>query len=62
VTASSFAVIGLLVFAWAVTSNAVARLDISGPMLFAISGYVLANPGWGPLHVTAETSSIHVLV
>ena len=61
-TASTIAVIGLLVFAWAVTSDAVARHDISGPMLFTISGYVLANPDWGPLHVNAETSSIHVLV
>ena len=61
-TASTITVIALLVVAWATTSAVTARHDISGPMLFAVSGYLLANPDWGPLHVDAETTSIHVLV
>lgn len=59
---STVAAIGLLVFAWAIISGGAARYDISGPMVFAVSGYVLGNPSWGPLTVNAQTSSMHVLV
>ncbi|WP_328521075.1 cation:proton antiporter [Kribbella sp. NBC_00359] len=58
-TEGTFAVLALLVLAWAVTSDLLARLNITGPFVFAVAGYVLGNPDWGPLSVDVETPSIH---
>ena len=57
----AFAVLLLLVLAWAVTSRLLARSNITGAIVFAVSGYVLANPSWGPLLVDVETPSVHLL-
>ncbi len=59
-TEGTFAVIALLVLAWAVASNVLSRANVNAPLLFTVSGYVFANPDWGPLSVNVEAPSIHV--
>jgi NhaP-type Na+/H+ or K+/H+ antiporter len=61
VTASTVAVIALLVLGWAVVSGTLARHDVTGPFVFAVAGYLLGNPDWGPLTVDVEATSIHVV-
>lgn len=58
-TEGTSAVLALLVLAWAVTSDLLARLNITGPLVFAIFGYALGNPDWGPLSVDVEAPSVH---
>jgi NhaP-type Na+/H+ or K+/H+ antiporter len=55
------AVLAVLVFGWAVFSGALARRNVTGPLIFATVGYVLANPSWGPMPVDVEASSIHLI-
>jgi len=61
VTEATFAVLTLLILGWAVTSRALTRVNISGPLVFTAAGYTLANPDWGPLSVYYEAPSIHVV-
>jgi sodium/hydrogen antiporter len=60
-TESTFAVVALLVLAWAVVSKILARVNINGPLLFTVAGFTLANPEWGPLSVGVEAPSIHLI-
>ncbi|TCO33414.1 NhaP-type Na+/H+ or K+/H+ antiporter [Kribbella steppae] len=60
-TETTFAVLALLVLAWAVTSDLLARLNITGPLVFAVAGYALGNSDWGPLSVDVEAPSVHLL-
>jgi sodium/hydrogen antiporter len=60
-TEASFAVLMLLVLGWAVLSHLLDRLNITGALVFAVAGYLLGNPTWGPLTVDVETPSVHVL-
>ncbi len=60
-TESTFAVVALLVLAWAVISRVLARANINGPLLFTTAGFCLAHPEWGPLEVGLQTPSIHLL-
>ena len=60
-TESTVAVIALLVLGWAVVSGALARHDVTGPFVFAVAGYLLGNPDFGPLTVDVEASSIHIV-
>lgn len=55
------AVLTVLVFGWAVLSGTLARLNVTGPLIFAVAGYLLANPDWGPMPVDVEAASIHVI-
>lgn len=54
-------VIALLVLGWALTSGALARHEVTGPLLFTVAGYLLANPDWGLLTVDVETEQVHSL-
>ncbi|MBK9179483.1 MAG: cation:proton antiporter [Acidimicrobiales bacterium] len=60
-TVGAVALVGLLLFAWAATSGALARRNVTGPLVFAVAGYLLANPTWGPVTVDVEASSIHLI-
>jgi sodium/hydrogen antiporter len=60
-TVETAAVLALLVFGWSVLSGALARRNVTGPFVFAMAGYLLGNPDWGPLSVDVEASSIHVI-
>jgi sodium/hydrogen antiporter len=61
VSASTVAVVSLLVFGWAAVSGALARRNITGPLVFVTAGYLLANPTWGPVRVSLETASVQVV-
>ena len=60
-TESTIAVLALLVLGWATVSGVLARHDITGPFVFAVAGYLLANPDWGPLTVEVEAAAVHVV-
>jgi NhaP-type Na+/H+ or K+/H+ antiporter len=59
-TINTVAVIAGLVFAWAVLSGVLARRNVTGPLVFAVAGYLLANPSWGSIHLDIDSSTIHV--
>jgi NhaP-type Na+/H+ or K+/H+ antiporter len=61
VSASTVAAIALLVLGWSLVSGVLARHDVTGPLVFAVLGYLLANPDWGLLTVDVETATVHVL-
>jgi NhaP-type Na+/H+ or K+/H+ antiporter len=54
-------VLALLVFGWATMSGALARHDITGPLVFALAGYLLANPDWGPLDLDVDGTAVHIV-
>jgi len=60
-TEATFAVLMLLALGWAVTSHLLDRLNVTGALVFAVAGYLLGNPAWGPLLVDVATPSIHRL-
>src|SRR3954464_7758751 len=60
-TEATFAVLLLLVLGWAVTSAALARANLTGPLVFTLAGYLLGNPDWGALPVDVDAGSVHVL-
>jgi sodium/hydrogen antiporter len=60
-TEATFAVLALLILGWAVVSGVLARVNITGPLVFTVAGYLLANPDWGVLTVDVDVSSVHVL-
>lgn len=57
-----FAVLMLLVLAWAVVSHLLERSNVPTALVFLSSGYVLANPGWGVLDVDVDVPPMHLLV
>jgi sodium/hydrogen antiporter len=61
VTEATFAALALLILAWAVTSDLLSRANITGPLVFTVAGFVLANRDWGPLTVDVDAPSVHVL-
>ncbi len=58
---AGFAILMLLVLAWAVLSNLLARVNITGPLVLLVAGYLLGNPSWGPLAVDVHAPSVHLL-
>ncbi|WP_432875085.1 cation:proton antiporter [Kribbella sp. CA-245084] len=60
-TEATFAVLALLVLVWAVTSDLLARLNITGPLVFTVAGYALGNPDSSPLSVDVEAPSVHLI-
>jgi hypothetical protein len=60
-SADTVAVLAVLVFGWAAASGALARRNVTGPLIFATAGYIVGNPDWGPMPVDVEASSIHLL-
>ena len=58
-TSATVAVIGLLLFGWAMVSGALARHNVTGPLLFTVVGYLLGNGDWGLLDIDIDTSVIH---
>ncbi len=60
-TETTFAVLALLVLGWAVISDLLARMNLNGPLVFLVAGYLLGNPDWGPLSVDVDAPSVHLL-
>ena len=53
--------VALLVLGWASLSGLLGRKSVTGPFLFVVVGYLLANPDWGPLSIDIEVEALHVL-
>ena len=58
---SAALVIALLVLGWATLSGVLGRHSVTGPLLFVVVGYLLANPDWGPVAVDIEVDALHRL-
>lgn len=58
-TAATVAVLGALLFAWAILSGLLSRHNVTGPLAFLVVGYLLGNPDWGVLTVDVDSSVIH---
>lgn len=58
---SAALVIALLVLGWATLSGLLGRHSVTGPLLFVVAGYLLANPDWGPVEVDIEVDALHRL-
>ena len=58
---AGFAILMLLVLAWAVFSHLLAAVNITGPLVLLVAGYLLGNPSWGPLTVDVDAPSVHLL-
>lgn len=54
-------VVAVVLLAWSVFSRLLARHNITGPLLFMVVGYVVANPDWGPLPVDLEARDVHAV-
>jgi len=61
VTESTTLALALLILGWAIVSGALARHNLTGPLVFAVAGYLLANPDWGPLDIHVDAPSVHVV-
>lgn len=57
--AAAVAAVGLLLFNWAMVSGALARHNVTGPLVFTAAGYLLGNPDWGLVTVDVDTAVIH---
>ncbi|MGY4857287.1 cation:proton antiporter [Cryobacterium sp. AP23] len=60
-TQAAFAVLMLVILGWAVLSDRLARWNITGPLVFTLAGFFLANQDWGTLPVDVDAPSIHLL-
>lgn len=60
-SATCILVIALLILAWAALSGALGRHSVTGPLVFVIAGYLLANPDWGPLGIDLDAQTIHAI-
>jgi NhaP-type Na+/H+ or K+/H+ antiporter len=61
VTEATFAVLALIVLGWAVASDLLLRVNITGPLVFMVAGYALGNSDWGALTVDVRAPSVHLL-
>jgi sodium/hydrogen antiporter len=55
------AVLALLVVGWALISGVLARHNVTGPIVFSVAGFLLANPDWGPIAIDIDTAGVHTL-
>lgn len=58
---SAVLVIALLIIAWAALSGLLGRHSVTGPLVFVVAGYLLANPDWGPVPIDFEVEAVHVV-
>ncbi|MET9270654.1 sodium:proton antiporter [Kribbella sp. NPDC003557] len=60
-TEATFAVLALLVLAWVVVSDLLARVNITGPLVFTVAGYLIGSHDWGHLTVEVDAPSVHLV-
>lgn len=53
--------VAVLLLVWSVFSGVLARHNLTGPLLFMVAGYLLANPSWGPIPIDIEASEVHAV-
>ncbi len=52
-------VLGIVICGWAMVSGWLASRNITGPLVFLVAGFLLANSSWGIVSVDIESSTIH---
>ncbi|HMR95906.1 MAG TPA: cation:proton antiporter [Microthrixaceae bacterium] len=60
-SSSAALVIALLILAWAALSGLLGRHSVTGPLVFVVVGYLIANPDWGLVRLDIEVEALHVL-
>jgi NhaP-type Na+/H+ or K+/H+ antiporter len=58
---SAALVVALLILAWAALSGLLGRHSVTGPLIFVVVGYLVANPDWGPVRIDIEVDALHLL-
>jgi NhaP-type Na+/H+ or K+/H+ antiporter len=52
-------VLALVTFGWAILSEWSAARNLTGPLVFLVAGFLLANSSWGIVGVDIESSTVH---
>ena len=52
-------VVALVTFGWAILSEWSAARNLTGPLVFLVAGFLLANSSWGIVGVDIESSTVH---
>ncbi|MEV6272220.1 cation:proton antiporter [Kribbella sp. NPDC051936] len=60
-TEAMFGVLALLVLAWVVTSDLLARANITGPLFFTVAGFLIGSHDWKHLTVEVDAPSVHLV-
>ena len=60
-TEAMFGVLALLVLAWVVTSDILARANIPGPLFFTVAGFLIGSHDWKHLTVQVDAPSVHLV-
>lgn len=60
-TAAMIGVLALLVLAWVVTSDLLARANITGPLFFTVAGFLIGSHDWKHLTVQVDAPSVHLV-
>jgi len=50
-----------VVFGWAIVSGGLARLNLTGPLVFLMAGLLLGNPSWGLITIDVDHEVVHTL-
>ena len=58
---STLVVVALVTFGWSIASERLASHNLTGPLVFMVAGFLLANPSWGVVHVDVESTTLHTL-
>jgi sodium/hydrogen antiporter len=53
--------LAIVLFAWSVLARRVEQVNVSGPLLLTLCGFLLGNSSWGIVSVDLNSSSIHFL-
>jgi len=53
--------LALVLFVWSVLARRIERINMSGPLLLTICGFVLGNSSWGIVSVDLRSESVHLL-
>lgn len=51
--------LALTVFAWAILANRLTMLNLSGPLVLTVAGFLLGNSRWGIVTVDVQSTTVH---
>ncbi|MEU8225706.1 cation:proton antiporter [Kribbella sp. NPDC048915] len=60
-TEATFALLAVLVLGWVVTSELLARVNVTGPLLFTVAGFLLGSHDWKNFTVEVDAPSVHLV-
>jgi NhaP-type Na+/H+ or K+/H+ antiporter len=61
VSTGALIALALVIFGWSLLSEPLAARNLTGPLVFMISGLLLGNPSWGVVTVDLQSSTVHVM-